>query len=107
MNVQLSAEIQAEIVRRIVASVRPSKVVLFGSYANGTSTEFSDLDILVVKQNVSSKFRESLDIENLLSDIPLPKDILVTSEAEYEFYKKEAGSVFRTAFENGRELYAR
>ncbi len=34
--------------RRIVASFHPEKIVLFGSYAHGTPTPDSDVDLLVV-----------------------------------------------------------
>ena len=44
----VSAELLARIVRNIVESVAPEKIILFGSYAYGNATDDSDLDILVI-----------------------------------------------------------
>jgi predicted nucleotidyltransferase len=45
-------------VERLVAAANPSKVILFGSYARGDATENSDLDLMVIEQEVVSKFDE-------------------------------------------------
>jgi len=46
-------EIQA-FVDQIVKRFRPSKVILFGSYAYGTPTEDSDVDLMVVMRHRGS-----------------------------------------------------
>jgi predicted nucleotidyltransferase len=38
------------IVRKIVIGVQPQKIILFGTYANGTPSPDSDLDILVIME---------------------------------------------------------
>lgn len=103
----LPDNIIAIISQRLAENVKPLKVILFGSFAEGTAGPDSDIDILVVKDRVVSKHRESLAILGLLRDIPLSKDVIVASADEYEFYKVEPGSVFRTAHEKGIALYAR
>jgi predicted nucleotidyltransferase len=45
----LSEETLQEIVRRIVAAVRPEKIILFGSAAREEMGPDSDLDLLVIK----------------------------------------------------------
>ena len=45
------AQIQA-VVARIVEGYRPDRIILFGSYAYGTPTEDSDLDLLILKSGV-------------------------------------------------------
>jgi len=103
----LPDNIIAIIYQQLVEKVKPLKVILFGSFADGTAGPDSDIDILVVKDRVVSKNQESLDILGLLRDIPISKDIIVASADEYEFYKEEPGSVLRTAHEKGIALYAR
>ena len=46
----VSDEILQEIVRRIVAAVRPEKIILFGSAARGKMGPNSDVDLLVIKK---------------------------------------------------------
>ena len=45
------AESQMELgglLQRLIERIRPAKVVLFGSYADGTATADSDIDLLVI-----------------------------------------------------------
>ena len=39
------------LVQRIVGRIQPQKVMIFGSYAKGTATIKSDLDLLVIKRD--------------------------------------------------------
>ncbi len=54
----LSGEQIQQAVERLVAAANPSKVILYGSYARGDATEDSDLDLMVIEQEVSNKFDE-------------------------------------------------
>ncbi|MCK5172964.1 MAG: nucleotidyltransferase domain-containing protein, partial [Planctomycetes bacterium] len=40
-----------EIADRIVEKFKPQKIILFGSYANGTPTDESDLDLMIIKDS--------------------------------------------------------
>ena len=44
----LQSDIQV-LVNEIVEGYQPEKIYLFGSYANGTATDDSDIDLFVVK----------------------------------------------------------
>lgn len=102
----ISETLKKEIVEKITEYVNPSKIYLFGSYAYGTPNPDSDLDLAVIMRDVPSKHNESLKLYKLLRGIGLPKDIIVSSLEEYEFYKNEPGSVFKTINEKGILLYA-
>jgi hypothetical protein len=41
----------AQLTARIVEAERPEKIILFGSYASGTATESSDIDLLVISRS--------------------------------------------------------
>ena len=41
----------AQLTARIVEAERPEKIILFGSYASGTTTESSDIDLLVISRS--------------------------------------------------------
>ena len=48
---QLDPKLVEEIVRRIVETVHPEKIILFDSLARGDARPESDLDLLVIAQS--------------------------------------------------------
>jgi len=105
--VMLPETVKQEIISKILSITNPVRIILFGSHARGDATEASDIDILVVKDQVFSKRNECVELWRVLHSIPYPKDILVATLDEFEFYRKQAGSVFRTASQEGIEIYVR
>ena len=105
MNTQ---ELKAEIAKRL-ESLNPQKVILFGSYANGTPNADSDIDIYIIKNGYSSKASERVKIRELLKDIKIPKDIIVESE-EY-FLSHSDDNWINTALYDirhyGEEIYTK
>ena len=85
--------------------LEPEMVILFGSYAYGTPTKDSDLDICVVKKEYNNRWEEKAKIRKLLSFIKVGKDILVPYLEEYEFYRKEINSVYNDIDINGDVLW--
>ncbi len=74
------AQIKEEVVSAL-KPLNPHKIILFGSYAYGTPTEDSDLDICVVEKNYTSKWEEKTKIREALKSIKIAKDIMVENEA--------------------------
>ncbi len=103
----ISVDLKNEIIQKVVASMNPLKIILFGSYAYGVPQQDSDLDLAIIMQDVPSKHKEAVKVYRLLQDVKMPKDIIVSSMEEYDFYKNEAGSVYKTIHEKGVVLYAR
>ncbi len=101
----LPEPIKARIVRKIKDIASPIRVILFGSYAYGSPKPGSDIDIVVILEKSVSKIRDSDMISRALRDIRIPKDIIVATQEEYDFYRKEPGSVFRTVAEKGVTIY--
>jgi len=98
-------DLKGSIVKKL-KPLYPEKIILFGSYAYGNPTVDSDLDICVVKRDYESRWKEKQKIRELLKDIKLPKDILVPRVEEYEFYKKEHGSVYKDIEERGLHIWS-
>ena len=92
-------------VDRIVGRFRPSRVVLFGSQARGTATEWSDVDLLVVLPNVSDKRRVTIEIRRLLGDLPVSKDIVVATPDEIARRGNIVGTVLHAALREGKVVY--
>jgi len=96
-----------EMVRRIVAGFAPERVILFGSYARGGAGPDSDVDLLVVMPVKKSKRITAVEIGVALNDIPLAKDIIVTTPEEFAWRKKIPGTIERPADREGKLLYVR
>ncbi len=66
----------AEVVHHIVELFHPQQVILFGSYAYGTPTRDSDVDLLVVMEAGGQPLYAAARIAAGI-DRPFPLDILV------------------------------
>lgn len=94
-----------EAVRRIVEAAHPRKIILFGSHARGNAKTASDLDLLVVEQEVVDRFSEIVRLHRALRGLILPVDILVISEKDWAEWGDTPGSVYYTARREGKVLY--
>jgi predicted nucleotidyltransferase len=96
-----------QIVERIVSQFRPEKIILFGSYALGTAGPSSDIDLLVVMPILGSRLKMELQIQTVLHDIGLTKDVVVSDPADFEWRKDIVGTIEWPASHEGKVLYAR
>ena len=86
-------KIKLKIVEALIP-LNPEKIILFGSYAYGTPTEDSDIDICVVEKDYENRWEEKSKIRKALSGIKIAKDILNPKLDEFEFYSQEINSVY-------------
>lgn len=96
-----------EMVDRIVKAFDPQKIILFGSHARGDAHRWSDIDLLVVFDVAPDKWSLTVAIRRVLRDLPVPKDIVVTDQAEMLRRGELIGSVLRPALREGRVIYER
>ena len=96
-----------EMVRRIVSSFAPEKVILFGSYARGEAGPDSAVDLLVILRGPLQKRGKRLAIRARLHGMGMAKDVVVVTPEEVEAHKDLAGSIVRPALLEGRVLYDR
>ena len=94
-------------VNRIVARFQPSRILLFGSRARGTDNRWSDVDLLVVMEEVTDKRQAAIEIGRVLSNLPVGKDIIVTTPEEIARRGHLVGSVLRAALREGKVVYDR
>ena len=94
-------------VQRIVAAFRPLRVILFGSRARGQAGRWSDVDLLVVLPEVEDKRRATVYIRRVLRDLPVSKDVVVTTPEEIARRATLPGTLLRHALAEGRVVYER
>ena len=101
----ISGEQIQQAVERLVAAAKPSKIILFGSYARGDATEDSDLDLMVIEQEVVNKFDEMIRLHRAVGDVGIGVDVLVYSDKEAGRRSQVPGTVLYWAFREGKVLY--
>ncbi len=90
---------------RIVREFDPLQIILFGSQARGDADQHSDIDLLVVFSELTDKRKTAIDIGRALSDVPVAKDIIVSTPEELERGRTRIGSVLRYAQQEGKILW--
>jgi predicted nucleotidyltransferase len=101
------AKIAEEVTRRILETVQPQRVLLFGSSARGEFTKDSDLDVLVIVRGPVHRRQLAQKINRNLHGVGAPVDIVVATEEDIAQYGDKFGTILRPALLEGRELYAR
>jgi predicted nucleotidyltransferase len=98
-------------VQTIVVEVRPRRIYLFGSYARGSQTADSDVDLLVVEDQgfgpERTRWSELQRIRKVLRPFRVPKDILVYSRDEFEKWEASLNHIVAHAVREGKLLYER
>lgn len=89
----------------VAAAFQPRKIILFGSYAYGTPTEDSDVDVMVLMpksrrmgRRPALKIREKVDAE-------FPVDVLVRDPAFVQERLREGDCFLEEVMRKGRVMY--
>src|SRR5678816_2076253 len=95
-------------IERIVAELKPEKIILFGSYAYGNPTPDSDVDLLVIMKTKAKEIDRYLAVSNLLYPRQFPVDILVKTPREVKEASRKKGNFFmREIINKGKVIYER
>ncbi len=98
-------ELVKELVRRIVESVQPLPVILFGSGARDEMGPNSELDVLVVMPDGCDCLAVVQTLHCRLSDLGIAKDIVVVQASDVERYGRNPYLIINSALSEGKELY--
>ena len=99
------AQVKREVTRRIIASVKPQRILLFGSAIRGGLTADSDLDLLVIESEVFNTRQEGLRLRSALQGCSLPIDVMVMSRQRFEETKDVIGGLAYPAHKYGKVVY--
>ena len=97
----------ATMVRRIADGFDPERVLLFGSRARGDAKAWSDVDLLIVMPDGTDRREAAVEIGVAVGDLPVAKDIIVTTPDEIARRGDVIGTVLRPALREGTVLYER
>ncbi len=94
-----------ELVRRIVESVHPLQITLFGSAARGEMGPHSDLDVLVVMPDGCDRLAVTQTLHGRLSDLGTAKDIVAVQASDVSEHGGNPYLIIHRALSEGKELY--
>ena len=101
----MNNELISTMIECIVRDFYPVQIILFGSHAPGDAHPQSDVDLLVVFSELADKRKIAVDIRRTLADLPMAKDILVTTLEELARQRNRIGTVLRSVQREGKILY--
>lgn len=101
----LKQEVLEEIIRRVVESAQPERIILFGSAARGEMGPNSDVDLLVVKGGKFDYRRLTGDIYVSLHGVGQAVDVVVVTPEQVERHRDTHWMVIAPALREGREVY--
>lgn len=107
MIIEKDREIAEELKKRFLAAdgKRIRRLILYGSRAQGSSTEESDFDFLVIEKDPVSKRDEMRRLRQSLSDLEYLVDVWVMGEEEFEETRNVIGGLAYPAHKYGLVLY--
>ncbi|MCA1947580.1 MAG: nucleotidyltransferase domain-containing protein [Armatimonadetes bacterium] len=96
------ASVQDKAVDLLLKAVPPgSRVILFGSRATGRARADSDWDFLVVEPHVEDRLREMARLAAILGEALIPADVVVMSQAEFDYWQTTPGTLPSAVREEG------
>jgi len=94
-----------EAVRRLVEAAHPRQIILFGSHARGDARDDSDVDLMLVQDDVKDQAAESVRLRRVLKGMILAVDLLPVSRAAFDYWRDTPGNVFFEAATEGKVVY--
>jgi predicted nucleotidyltransferase len=97
----------AAAVARLREALSPIAIYLYGSYAYGTPTRHSDIDLLViVRDSPLDPYERDAVAYRALRQVPVPVDVQVYTQSEFEERSSLKVSFERTVKRKGRLIHA-
>jgi predicted nucleotidyltransferase len=90
----------------LIAHERPDKVILFGSYCSGELSEWSDLDLVLIKETQATFLDRTRQVLELLKP-QVGVDVLVYTPDEFERLSTTRPFVRQEIVDKGKVIYER
>jgi len=105
---EVTPDLIAYVVEKIVHGISPCKIILFGSRSRGLATESSDLDLLIVHDSGRPNHEVRREIEHLLWGRRFPVDLIVTTPQQIDRNVADGNPFYtRHILTEGKTLYGR
>ena len=82
----------------------PEKIILFGSAARGDTDEYSDIDLIVIKETDQRFVQRLVDISEFISSY-ISVDVFVYTPGELKAMVEDENLFIEQALKDGKVLY--
>ncbi|QQR49083.1 nucleotidyltransferase domain-containing protein [bacterium] len=104
----ISKDIIEEVKNRLVTTYNPVAIYIFGSYAWGSPSEDSDLDLLIVIDHSDEKsYKRPIPGYDALFGLGISKDIIVATHEEFARRSCDVTTLEYKIKNEGKVIYAR
>ena len=100
-------DLMSDIVRRIVETAQPEKIILFGSRARGDARSNSDFDVLVIKESSEPSYRRDAPLYLALAGLNASVDVMVYTPEEVTDWSAVPQAFITTAVREGKVVHER
>jgi len=100
---------QQDRIDQVISALReyePERIILFGSQAKGNADQYSDLDIVIIKET-NERFLDRLKTIYELVQPRFAMDVLVYTPQEFTEMQKRGNSFVEMVLEEGVVVYER
>jgi uncharacterized protein len=95
----------ARLVHQVVARTDPQAVIVFGSYAKGTATSKSDLDLFIIKETHVPIVNRAAPLASILAHQVVNVDVHVYTPEEVEELRLEPTSFVSSVLKSGKTIF--
>ena len=90
---------------KIRIGYKPSKIILFGSYASGNPHVDSDLDFIIIKNTETPKIKRGREVRKLLFGALVPIDLKIYTPYEFEEESLNEFTFLHNALKTSKIVY--
>jgi predicted nucleotidyltransferase len=98
-------QVLTELVSRLVQTIKPLRIILFGSAARNEMGPNSDIDVLLIMPDGVHRRRTAQAAYRSLRGLGFAKDIVVVTESDVREHSDNPSLVLYPALRQGKELY--
>ena len=92
------------IVATLIEKYKPEKIILFGSLATGKIQEWSDIDLLIIKETSTRRvYRRAEALKEIERNVPI--DVIILTPDEVKFLCDENSLLIKDILEKGSVVY--
>lgn len=106
LNFLSKDRILGEMVNRLVKSIAPKMILLFGSRVGGAIRADSDYDLLIIWRDENPPALRAAAVRKILADIGVPLDIAVVTPSEFDRFRVRRTHIVAIADREGQILHA-